>query len=85
VGVGWILLGNGASRFANCHGTVNTFMSHQQYKVSLGRYLSTQPLLSTASFVLLMDKELCRLDGCISMVKEVPFPVSWVLQSAFRP
>lgn len=32
-----------------------------------------QPPLPT---VLLMDEELCRLDGCVSVGNEVPFPVA---------
>lgn len=76
VGAGWILFGNGASRFADCYCIVIAFLSYQLYNTSLGKCLSTQPLLSTANFLLLMHEELCRLDGCISVVNEVPFPVS---------
>lgn len=51
------------------------FLRHQLYNISLRRYLSAQLLLSTMNFLLLMPAEFFRLDGCMSMVNEVPFPV----------
>lgn len=72
MGVNWIILGNDPSRFAICECIVRMVF---ESPASLRRYHSAQPLLSTANFLLLMPAGLCRLDGCMSVVNEVPFPI----------
>lgn len=77
VGVGWIVLNNGTSRLAECHRIVTTFF----WVTSCIIFLWEDTFLHSHCypqhcFLLLMHEELCRLDGCISVVNEVPFPVS---------